>query len=220
MDATCTAPPRSVSDSAASGTHLTETEVAGYLDRGLSADELARVESHLDTCAPCRSAVADVSRMAAAYAEAGTPKAAVSGAGHVHRFAPRRSHTMAGLALAATLLIAVMLVRAPGDESDRVRTQHGTRLGPAITALAPPDGGLVARSDLRFAWEGTGAASYRFVLLDDSGAPVWVHDTEELEVSVPHSIELTPGESYFWRVDAVADGIAASSEARRFTLGP
>jgi anti-sigma factor RsiW len=43
--------------------HLTDAEISGYLDQDLAVEARTGVESHLDACDECRSAVAEVARL-------------------------------------------------------------------------------------------------------------------------------------------------------------
>jgi hypothetical protein len=57
-------------------------------------------------------------------------------------------------------------------------------------------------------------------LLAEDGEPLWTLDTSDTSVTIPASVLLQVGRTYFWRVDAVHDGVAATSGVIPFSIGP
>jgi hypothetical protein len=69
-----------------------------------------------------------------------------------------------------------------------------------------------------FQWRSRQGDSYRVTVLTESGEPVWTAETTDTSISLPTGITLEPGRGYFWRVDAVADGLSATSGVQRFQV--
>lgn len=195
----------------ADDSHLTPAQLTAYLARALTQEERARLAGHLDACAECRDELIEVGGIVADY---GTPARAPAG------LRLRRWLMPAALALAAGLAAIVVYrgrtptydlpVRAtdsPGaDESD-----------PAIEVVGPVDGARVADSVV-LRWRSVGQGSYQVFLLNEDGRPVWSTETTDTVVRVPSIVALQPGVTYFWRVDAMENGIVASSGVRRLTV--
>jgi hypothetical protein len=197
--------------------HLTDSELAGYLDDDLSPEERRRVVQHLDACDVCRAEAVETSRVLAEDVDLEVPAPAA-------RDARRRWRVrgVAGLATAAALA-AILLVRPggipPGQEAvDRERfvTEGVDRL----TAYAPPDAAAVRRDDLLFAWEDRGTGSYRITVTAEDGRLVWSQALADTTVVPPPTLDLGPGERFFWYVDAISAGVVARSGAHSFVVTP
>ena len=196
--------------------HLTDSEIAGFLDRDLSAEERSSVESHLDSCASCRSAILEVSRMAESYQAASDPNRAVP-------VSPRRRRGVrVGLVAAAAAGLAIVWLGNVRNNPETPPTRSVTTIAadrrPVVEVVSPPENALAHRSGLTFVWRSAGTTVYRFALLDETGQTVMDKDVSDTVLVLPPETRLAPGHLYFWRVDAIADGIAASSGARKLTF--
>jgi|ERR1041385_133048 hypothetical protein len=194
--------------------HLTEAQLAGYLDRDLNRDERRRVEAHLDDCPVCRAELAAVARLAES-SRADIP-VAESPRGRVGRL---RWPLVVGGALAAGLAAAVLFRptdAGPGRQPARAPDFREGRARLDIVSPAPDS--AVTASSLVFTWRGSAGDLYRVTVLSESGEPLWTGDTADTSVALPAGVVLLPGRSYFWRVDGIADGIAASSGVHRLRI--
>jgi hypothetical protein len=224
-------PTRGLEDSVSNG-HLSDGAIAGYLDHVLDPDERRRVESHLDACAECRREVIEAMRVADSYEAPVAKHGAPPGQDEVTRgvSAPRSRAwrgraVLAGGALMAAGLAGVLLLRpaVSPPEPSAVRGPKALRDddGQArIRTVHPAEGATVSAHAIAFVWRPTGADAYRLVLLTESGDPVWTHETADTSAALPAGVTLRPGESYFWRVDAIADGIAATTGVHRLQVRP
>ena len=190
--------------------HLSDAELAGYLDHDLSVDERRRVETHIDACPACR-------REVIAMLPITHPGESPVGVKSV----PRQRRWWIPAAAAAAIVAAVALPRltrpVPGPDipqrAPRV-TEAGGRSHLAI--VAPVDNATVG-GRIVFTWRSTNADLYRIAILTvDSGDLVWTTDTNDTTITLPGSVALHASQTYFWRVDAIGNGIAAESGAHRF----
>jgi|SRR5688572_25532334 len=200
--------------------HLSESEIAGFLDRDLSAIERTRVEAHLEDCGDCRRAVIHVKRLASTFDDAARPAAPPA------RARPRAIRWLplgAGAALAAGLSF-VWLSRAesPTAMPSPVRGGGGVVADarPRLGSLTPADDALVAGDSVAFMWAAAGADLYHLVVQDQTGQPVLSTETADTLVIVRDERAFLPGRLFFWRVDAITDGVSASSEVRKFRIAP
>ena len=190
-----------MTDSASAPSHLTDSEMALYLDRRLSLEERDRIENHLGNCAECRTQV-----LAAQH---------VLGSGRRSRVAT------AGGVLAAAAVIFILITRA---------APHDDQPTPQLRAIASDNAALVAygpigdakRAGLRFVWgPAAGAVSYRLTLTTADGAQVWSRSGMDTLASLPSTVVLRAGEKYLWVADAILnDGSARSTGLREFSLVP
>ena len=187
--------------------HLQARFVAAYVESRLDADERAVAEEHLATCATCRREVVEVSRLLLKRRRASQLLPAV------------------GIAAAAMLALVagISLIGGPtGSDSmrDPVRAPSLTR-SHALMVLEPaPDASLSIGADVRFVWNAAELGStYRLVVLDESGGPVWATETSDTVAVLPASAGPERTGAYFWFVNALAsDGSTLTSGARRFSL--
>lgn len=187
------------------GAHLSDSVLAGFLDNRLDAATRRQAVVHLDGCADCRAELVAVAGLADPYRASPAARR-------------RRFWLVAGTALAAGIT-GIILSRGPGlpDETrETVRTPVvGSTEAPRIIAVTPRDGAAVTPAGAQFTWRAYTADTYRFVLLEEDGTPAWSSDTHDTSLVLPAEIILAAGRTYFWRVDALADGIAASTGTLR-----
>jgi hypothetical protein len=82
------------------------------------------------------------------------------------------------------------------------------------------DGDSVRGGGLAFSWAAASAERYRLVLSNEEGTPLWSTDTKDTVMTLPDSVILSSGASYFWQVDAVQAGVTATTRLQRFTVVP
>ena len=186
--------------------HLTNEDVAGYLDRSLLAPERDKVEGHLAACAECR--------------------AEMRAAAQVVRGHTRRNLWFGGSAVLAAAAVVALLVTNPFAQDDlREPTLRGAdapldvgdRL---VSVIAPENAVSIQRDRLTFVWRPVEAdARYRFTLTNVLGEVFWSADTADTVLAVPAEITLEPGRSYVWYVDVLLlDGRSITTGTRRFDL--
>jgi len=122
--------------------------------------------------------------------------------------------------MAAALALAVAPRQpAPTGGTGAVRSRPVTENLATIEAVSPADGAVIV-PEVRLVWRGRGADSYRIVVLSVEGRPLWTLDTPDTSVLLPPDIKLSPGTTYFWRVDALTEGVTASTGPRQFQVQP
>jgi hypothetical protein len=55
-------------------------------------------------------------------------------------------------------------------------------------------------------------------LLTENGDPVWTSETGDTTVALPDSVRLQASQAYFWRVEAIGNGIAATTGVHRLQI--
>jgi hypothetical protein len=190
--------------------HLRDSELAAFLDGGLSDSERHRVEAHIDICDACRAELVDIGR---AVARPGK-RAKVATVPLSRRW---WIPAAAAAGIVAILMVPRLATRAPATDGQtraaRVVDGEGQR---RIDPISPADDVTVAASQMTFAWHAVAAADvYRISLLTATGDSLWAKETTDTTATVPATVSLSPGRAYFWHVDAVANGIVAKTPARR-----
>jgi len=192
--------------------HLTDEELAAYVDRGLDGADRTRMERHLVDCDDCRAVVAAAGRAL----EAPLPNRR------------RRVVWIGGAALAAAAAITLAVIpRGPepfGAGADGARSSPGQGEDGARFAARGPAGGAVVLPDtLAFAWEDQGDGTvYQLTISDERGAVAWTERTEDTSVALPAAVGVTlvPGQAYYWRVEALfSDLRTATTDSRLFIVG-
>ena len=189
--------------------HLRDTELAAFLDDGLTVAERRRVEAHIDICEACRAELVDISRAT----EHRRKNASV-----------RPSRRWWVPTIAAAGIVAVLLVprlSPPSDvRNDATRAPfvadgEGRR---RINLVSPSDDVAVPAAGLVFTWHAVTADVYRISVLTANGDPIWSAETPDTSLALPATVAVHTGEAYFWRVDAVANGIVATTGPHRVQI--
>lgn len=198
--------------------HLTESELAGYLDHDLSATERQSVEEHLVECDSCRAELVAAARLLDQELPAGAPPAVRPQRGG-------RWSLPAGLVgLAAAAALAALLLVGPDAPANPEITPQQERVNPEgvdrLPVVAPPQDALVPRDELRFVWADLGTGSYRITLMAEDGATVWSASVADTTAVPPEAIELDAGARFFWWIDAISGGVVARSDPHSFIAAP
>ena len=203
-------------DGVRESSHLSEADLAGFLDRDLANAERQRVIAHLDECAACRRELVEMRQMVDSYSRARDAAAATDGrTGRRRAWRVGLATTLAAAGVVGLLLVRGRTVEPPDANRVREAPAPGEMGGNArIAVVSPPEGATISPHRTVFTWRPTGADLYRFALLTESGEPVWTHETSDTTVTLPATVAVRRGESYFWRVDAIADGISATTGVR------
>lgn len=192
--------------SSSSEEHLSADLIGAYLDRMLSSVERDEVEGHLSWCRECR--------LAAREAAQAMPK---RGSGW-YVFAG------VGSAVAAAAAIALFVMKPAADthtenQTTRSSAPSGANV-PAIAVVSPSDSAALQSAPVSFVWRALGPdVPYRFSLSTTDGTELWGGSLTDTVVTLPAGVELLPGETYVWFVDALLpDGRSATTGLRLITI--
>ena len=191
--------------------HLSDAELAGYLDHDLSADERRRVETHIDACQACRREVVALHPIT-------HPAESPGAARRVQR--PRRWWLPAAAAgIVAALALPRLTRTVPGPDVPQRAPRATEAGGLSHLAIVAPLDKTTVEGRIVFTWRSTNADAYRLVVQTaESGDRVWAKETGDTTAMLPDSIPLQAGQSYFWRVEAIGNGISAASGSHRFQI--
>jgi len=192
--------------------HLSANDLAGFIDQDLDPATRRRVESHLDQCRQCRDELIETQRVAAEYTAAPPARTARSVR---WKWVP--------VALAAGVGVLLLLPRRAtnlpaADPTRAVPVADGEGARP-ISIVSPVDDADVAPGEVVLTWHATAADQYRVSVVTENGDPVWTGETADTTVR-PAAAMLRIGQRYFWRVDAIANGITATTGVHRLRIGP
>jgi anti-sigma factor RsiW len=161
--------------------HPSDLELARLIDGRVAGEERDALHRHIAACGECRADFAS--------------------AGRVVTMAPPRRlwPIMVPAAAAAAALLLVWMSPAARQGPDEHRA-------PTLTESAPPALiGPVGRVALPLAmqWHPVPYADeYRVTLYGADGGAIWETVTADTAAVLPHALELAPGGSYFWRLEA------------------
>lgn len=180
--------------------HPSSEELAAYLSGNLPNARRGELEDHLARCSECRR-------------EATSARRILRG-----RVSPIRQRLVGPIAAAAVLAFIVFSVVKPRARVDDVRSGP-VETSSTITAIAPPSDVAVDRAAVVFTWSSErGRPLYQLSLTDAVGQALWSTTTNDTSLALPATIRLSPGETYFWLVDAITtDGHTISTRTQRFT---
>ena len=186
--------------------HIDAGRLAAFLDQRLTPAEHGRVLAHFAECASCRREMTSVKRVL-----------------NTARKRPVIANGALAVLAAAALTIAFLprlVSRETGTpltppSSERARQPD---LTPRIEIIHPNDGATVAKSRVELRWRSIGRdATYRVVVQDSAGVPVWEATIGDTVAAVPAGVRLGSAGVYFWSVDAqLIDGRTARARVHRF----
>jgi hypothetical protein len=186
--------------------HLSSEELGAFLANALTDRERDAVEKHLIACTECRSDLVEAQR-------------AVFSAPSGEHSSRRRWITVAGLAAAAVLVIAVWPRKDTTRNPDRIeRNSAVTSVAvPAVTIVSPSANGEVNEATPAFTWNRDDGSSYRITVTDEGGRPLWTESTNDTTIALPATTQLARGARFFWYVDALRpDGRSITSGINAF----
>jgi anti-sigma factor RsiW len=172
---------------------LDEETIAAVVDGALDPAARDRATRHLASCARCRRAVASVLR--------GLDDPAVSReiAALEHGRVRRLSRFALPLVAAAAVVLFLVWPRTADDNLSRHRA-------PTITSAAAPVplAPVAAVAEARvLRWSAVrGADRYHVTLFDAAGRVRYEAQLADTAATLPDSVNLTPGQSYLWNVEA------------------
>lgn len=122
---------------------------------------------------------------------------------------PRRLRYVAPVALAASLaLVAGVYIRygSPIADDGRVRSSDAVN----AAAIVPANGATLEAPPDEFQWpEQAGAESYRVVLRNAAGTPIWRSEPVELNhASIDAALQDETARTYYWTVEVEGAGTA------------
>jgi anti-sigma factor RsiW len=199
-----------MSADSASRRHLTNDELAAYLDRRLDATAATRVEGHMAGCGVCRAELVDMrSLLASTVSSTARLRAA--------RFTrPRQWLAAAAVVVIASAPLMRRAVRSRSDAAARVRSS----LAPPSVAVIAPRERTDGTPGVVFAWRPVfDASSYRLTISDSSGAPLVARTTTDTTVTAALGTDVQRGRAYLWYVDCLTrDGRTVTSGIRSFSV--
>jgi hypothetical protein len=192
--------------------HLSEAELAAFLDGGLTPPRRRRVRAHIDICDVCRAELVDVGR---ATQRKRDPTKRVASSMSRHWWTPAVA--------AAGIVVVVSIARIasnsrPGLDATRASRGPDAEGQRGIDLIAPADDVTVSVAQMVFSWHAVPADVYKFSLLTERGDSIWTTETTDTIASVPANVNVRPGSWYFWRVDAIANGIVATTRLHRVNV--
>jgi anti-sigma factor RsiW len=180
------------------GDHLTDVQIATYLDRTLTAPQRDLVEDHLAICPECRQHVLETREL-------------------LERMRRPRKFLIGGT-LAAAAAVVFLVARPEPDPIDQRKLMRSDGTPTSLVAYGPIS--TAARVGLRFVWSAApGAESYRLTVSRADAQPVWSSSGTDTVARLPDSVVLRSGERYFWVADALlSDGTTRSTGLREFGI--
>jgi hypothetical protein len=198
-----------------SSRHLSSSQLAGFLDQDLDQAGRLEVEAHLDRCPSCRAELIELRSVIDT-----TPRATPAPQSR------RRLSRLWWIPLATAAGIGGLVLvqsRGSGDVAVAPLERRSTPVGESslgIQLVAPLEGAQVARNGAQFIWRARASDTYRVTLSSETGESLWSHETGDTSIVLPAHITVHAGTTYFWRVEAIADGIVASSGVQTVRIVP
>jgi anti-sigma factor RsiW len=165
--------------------HLEPEEVVAYVDGAATGDERRWIESHLATCADCRQEVREIVGIVRAL--------------------PGKTSVRRRIWLPAAAAAAIVLILAwPRHRPGVVMRTGEHRQGVVTTTVAPrplaPVGSVIRGDTL--VWSSVPGADAYAIRLFDASNMLWEGQTTDTVATLPASVGLRAGATYYWKVEA------------------
>lgn len=186
--------------------HPSSEELGGFLANSLNDADRLSIERHLVVCGECRAELVAVNRAIAS----------APGATKLRR----STLYVGGLAAAAAIAVAFWPrtdFRPESERAERASSEQIRADRVVLDVVSPASGGVLPLEGTQFVWRRNDGASYKITLTDASGRPFWSASTMDTTITLPSTVQLPPGEQYFWYVDALRpDGRSVTSGVQSF----
>jgi len=211
--------------------HLTEYDIASYLDRKGEPAERLRVEQHLSDCSACATAFASAIRILQAVEKTEPPelpdsvfrKAVGILSGRKTRFFPMvRISLPVRYAFAALLVATVSWWISSSGRQDPPSRFRSTSPIPTVELRSPADNGVLSSLPVQFRWEPVpNTLRYRLILFDEEGRRLWQGESVEHHLDAPPTVVFEGGKMYLWTIEAVlSNGLTITSNLSSFRYAP
>ncbi|HYC30858.1 MAG TPA: zf-HC2 domain-containing protein [Gemmatimonadales bacterium] len=193
---------------------LDEAQLAALVDGATDPARRERITLHLAECASCRRAVASV---AAALEDPEVAGAVAAAAPPVRR---RLTRFLLPATAAAAIVFLAVLGRQPGAPVNDPTHRAPEAAAPGQPLAIAPLGAGPRPASLR--WQAVPEADlYRVTLYAMDGSVLYARELRDTAASLPDSVELAPGRSYRWLVEARTGWNRwSASDLFEFSLGP
>ncbi len=186
--------------------HLSEKQLAAYVNRRLSPEEREAAIEHLAECAECRDEALATARVLRAER------------------ARRVKYIGAPVATAAALGLALLVLvpRWPSESTGPVLREGAAAVAPGASIGVHSPHNTAQVGQIEFSWQDMGAeVRYRFSLTRSDGGEVWIGATADTSLTLPPDVTLSEGTTYFWWVDALLlNGRSVTTEVQSLTIVP
>lgn len=209
-------------------THLTEDEVASYIDGRLPSEERREIEAHMAECPPCSTRVAEAQALVDNLSDQTAPPLDPDVHRNAEQLGTAREKETASLGLSRSVVAAALVLvlaiggvgywQMRGLNSAQLRSPAETTV---LTAREPADGASVSDRPVFACAPVSNALTYRVTLYAQDGSVLWEADSTATRLPLPSSVPLGSGQTYLWRMGALrSDGTTLRSSLRTFTYAP
>ncbi len=209
--------------------HVTDYQIAQYIERKLTGSAKSRFERHVSECPECTESIASaytllnkIDNTPVHFPDSETLRKS-------QQLVRHRSYLLTDLfrfriAGAAAVVIAVFgilfyFLFLDATEPELFRSTPDKQ---SLELLGPADGAVIKNTQLELYWKGDNhILLYSAVILSEDGTRLFEVETDTARVVISGKEYLEPGKRYFWRVEGILrDGTAIRSDMKVFTYRP
>jgi hypothetical protein len=188
--------------------HPSSEDLAAYVNGTLAGGGRDNLEEHLVKCRECRHDVTTARRLL-----------------RQQRSPNRRLWLVPAVAAAALVLVVLPRLGPLSSREEAVRSGEGagsSDVAATIKVVAPSNGSTIESRSVVFTWNSEpGQPRYDLSLTDAEGRELWSAQTTDTTLTLPNTVSLDRGRTYFWTVDALTvDGRSLTTRAQRFSTRP
>ncbi|MBI5214361.1 MAG: hypothetical protein HY960_01270 [Ignavibacteriae bacterium] len=211
--------------------HLTDSEVALFLEQRLSPAQRTSAEQHLGVCQMCCEHLASSYKMMSAITESAVPQLdnnVLHQAERLVQVTPRKgsmwnygtNRMQFAFAILLLLFIGAAMYWQPWKSEEVVYRSGEVAL--SVELVSPLEGEIISTMPLEFLWSPVQeAVQYQFYLMNEQGEVLSKQITTEAKLKFQQAELFEKEKTYHWQVDAVMmEGSIISSESASFIYLP
>ncbi len=211
--------------------HLTDSEVALFLERRLTSEQQTSVEHHLSGCQVCCEHLATSHNMMLAVIESNVPqleRSVLQKAERLVRTTPSNglmwkygaNRMQFAFALLLLIFIGAAAYWKPWQSNELVYRSGEAAV--SVELVSPLEGEIISNLPLEFLWSPVQeAVQYQFYLMNEQGEVISKQITIEPKLKFQQTDLLEKEKTYHWQVDAIMmEGSVVSSESASFLYLP
>lgn len=190
--------------------HLTETQIALFLEKKLSPGETRETKTHIAECSSCAQMLADVYRLSGSLKSLPVPdidkeklhkaEGLVQNSTSSIKKSSVPKFAFAGFAV---IIIGAIIISLLNSEQQPSRFRSNSNAEISI-GLQPADESILTSSGLNFKWKSIPRSiAYRFLLYKETGIMIGNFLVRDTLFVLPGSVILQSNTKYLWRIEII-----------------
>jgi len=210
--------------------HLSEIQIAAFVDNKLTKDERNNLIKHILECEKCYNDILETFLLLGKKPDIGfselddkiKKKALSFGANNgdsINKSKSAFGNYKISISFALALIIVFTVVILNVDTSKKEKQFRDNNTSKYVNIISPNEGDIIENENVSFSWDKIDSALlYRVRIYEESGNVLFDTSINKNNIKVPIKIKVKENEKYFWDVQAnFSNGNVITSKLNVFT---